>query len=46
MKHKSNIILVTKDGARWKDTSGNPTEIFPPAHLINKLPEEVRYISR
>ena len=36
-----NIVLLVKDGARWKDNSGAPTCNFLPYDLINALPEVV-----
>eukprot|EP00798_Chlamydomonas_sp_ICE-L_P008087 gene8087-1330_t len=42
IKHKTNIILVTREGARWKDSTGAPTCLFPPDELVQSLPEDVR----
>jgi hypothetical protein len=42
IQHGVNVILITKDGARWNDTNGNATCAFPPEHLLRKLPPEVQ----
>lgn len=41
MESKVNIVLLVKDGARWKDSAGAPTCNFPPYDLINALPAAV-----
>ena len=38
---KVNIVLLVKDGARWKDHTGAPVCNFPPYDLINSLPTAV-----
>ena len=38
-----NIILVTKEGSRWKDAQGVACQ-FPPASLLERLPEKVRAV--
>ena len=41
-RHNNNIILVTKEGARWKNEQGEPIiEKFPPPHIIKALPVDV-----
>ena len=42
VKNDKNIILVTKDGSRWKDANGSKTCLFPPYEIINALPEEAQ----
>jgi len=42
VRNEKNIILVTKDGSRWKDANGSKTCLFPPYEIINALPEEAQ----
>lgn len=42
MAKKKNIVLVTKDGSRWKDANGSNTCHFPPHEIISKLPLDVQ----
>ena len=39
-----NIVLVVKDGSRWKDHSGNFTATFPGPNVIEALPKSVRSV--
>lgn len=44
-KNNVNIILVVKEGSRWKDKHGNRTHDFPPYWLLDSLqPPEVRSV--
>ena len=42
MESKVNIVLLVKDGARWKDASGAPVCNFPSYDIIRSLPESVQ----
>ncbi|PNH11286.1 hypothetical protein TSOC_001876 [Tetrabaena socialis] len=39
-----NIILVVKEGSRWKDTNGNKVCEFPPYELINTLSLSIQQV--
>ena len=42
VKAKKNIILVTKDGSRWKDANGSKTCSFPPFEITSSLSAEAQ----
>ena len=43
VRSKANIIMITKEGARWAVDEGGPRDkTFPPYSLIESLPEEVK----
>lgn len=44
VENKLNIILLVKEGSRWKDADGLKTGTFPGSHIIDALPEIVRPI--
>ena len=41
--HMSGIVPpLMQEGARWRDDEGKLTQLFPPQHLVDRLPESVQ----
>ncbi len=40
----TNVVLLTKEGARWKDAAGAATQLFPPAAAYGHLRPEVQEV--
>lgn len=44
VQHGVNVVLLTKEGARWPDDKGAATCMFPPQAVIGKAPEAARAV--